>query len=249
VRGPSARSLLKLKWEYPSYKDEQEAADGRTTAKRARRALSREDALKYIAGDDPRPLLVLRECKTCNGTDDALLSRGVVDNEKTFLLARWFHCVKLPVDVLQKDHPFHGLFNDEDPEHMFMCAADGAERISLESEPSRVELWTAMNKVLSATHSKGPEDVVKKMQKAIDNFDLVDQKVGELEKKVDSILETDGPDSKKLKKVQDELAAAKKERAELFAVIDKATNELKVRKAVAVESNGEPADSEGAKRS
>ncbi|MHC4894906.1 MAG: hypothetical protein ACYTFV_16500 [Planctomycetota bacterium] len=31
-------------------------------------ALSRSDALEYIAGEDPRPLLVLRECVTCNGT-------------------------------------------------------------------------------------------------------------------------------------------------------------------------------------
>jgi len=198
-------------------------------AKRARRALSREEALKYIAGKDPRPLLVLRECKTCNGTDDALLSRGVVDNEKTFLLARWFHCVKLPVAVLEPDHPFHNLFDGKDPEHMFLCAADGSSRLGLESERSRVELWGAMNQVLVANYQQGPEDVVKRMAKAIDRFDQMDTRVAELEKKLDKILETDGPESKKLKKVQDELLAAKQERAELFALIEKSTGELKLR--------------------
>lgn len=239
-RGQSARSVLKLQWEYPTYVADAEELDGRTAAKRALKALSREDALAYIAGKDPRPLLILRECKTCNGTDDALLSRGVVDNEKTFLLARWFHCVKLPVAVLEPDHPFHNLFDAKDPEHMFLCASDGSSRIALESERSRVELWGAMNRVLSLNYEKGPEDTVKKMQKAIDQFDRVDQRVTELEKKVDGILETDGPEAKKLKKVQDELAAAKQERAELFALIENATRELKLRTAKSADS-GEPA--------
>lgn len=229
MRGASARSILKLQWEYPNYVENVEEADGRTAAKRVRRALSREDALKYLAGKDPRPLLVLRECKTCNGTDDALLSRGVVDNEKTFLLARWFHCVKLPVAVLEPDHPFHNLFDEKDPEHMFLCAADGSSRMGLESERSRVELWGAMNQVLVANYQQGPEDVVKKMAKAIDKFDQVDTRVAELEKKIDGILETDGPESKKLKKVQDDLASAKEERAGLFALIEKSTGELKLR--------------------
>lgn len=239
VRGPSARSVLKLQWEYPNYVENVEEADGRTAAKRVRRALSREDALKYIAGNDPRPLLVLRECKTCNGTDDALLSRGVVDNEKTFLLSRWFHCVKLPVAVLEPDHPFHNLFDAKDPEHMFLCAADGSSRAGLESERSRVELWGAMNQVLVANYQQGPEDVVKKMAKAIDKFDQVDMRVAELEKKLDAILETDGPESKKLKKVQDELANAKVERAELFALIEKSTGELRLRVSAAP-ANPEP---------
>lgn len=239
IRGPSARSILKLQWEYPSYVEDVEDADGRTAAKRARRALSREDALKYIAGKDPRPLLILRECKTCNGTDDALLSRGVVDNEKTFLLARWFHCVKLPVAVLEPDHPFHNLFDEKDPEHMFLCAANGSSRLGLESERSRVELWGAMNQVLVANYQQGPEDVVKRMVKAIDRFDQVDTRVAELEKKLDKILETDGAESKKLKKVQEEILAAKQERAELFALIEKSTGELKLRVA-ATPSGAEP---------
>ena len=113
-RGASAKSLLRIEWDYPVYKQpEEEKTDG-SAAKRIRQALSREDALACIVGDDLRPLLVLRECKVCNGTDDALL-KGGIDNEKTFLLSAWFHCVKLPADVLEKDHPFHSLFTQEKP--------------------------------------------------------------------------------------------------------------------------------------
>jgi hypothetical protein len=230
IRGPSSKSLLKLTWDYPVYKEPEQKSEG-TVAAKMRRALSREDALAYIAGKDPRPLLVLRECKTCNGTDDALLSRGNVDNERTFLLSRWFHCVKLPVDVLQKDHPFHNLFDDSDPEHMFLGTADGSMHLALESERSRVELWDTMMTVLKASYTREPEVTVKRMVKVIDDFDRVDERIVALEQKIDGILETDGPESKKLKKIHDELAAAQKERTELFRAIDLATAELKLKKA------------------
>jgi hypothetical protein len=234
--------VLKLVWEYPAYTETKVDPNGRTTAEKAKRALPREDAVAYIAGNDPRPLLVLRECKVCNGTDDALLSRGVVDNEKTFLLSRWFHCVKLPVDVMQKEHPFHNLFDDKDPEHMFMCAADGSTRITLESERSRVELWDSMSTVLKASYAKEPEAQLRKMQNAIDDFDLVDQRVDAIERRIDDILESDGPESRKLKKLKSELETAQKERAELFKAIDQATAELKLRKLADVKGDPESKD-------
>jgi len=230
VRGPSAKTLLKLTWEYPVYEAPEEVAEGPTFEAKRRAALPAAEALAYIAKDDRRPLLVLRECKVCNGTDDALLSRGNVDNEKTFLLSRWFHCVKLPVDVLQKDHPFHGLFRDTDPEHMFMCAADGSERIPMESERSRTELWDSMTKVLAATYAKEPDPEVRKMEKAINRFDLVDGTIAGLEQRKDEILEEEGPDSRKLKKLEAELLEARKERDGLFRAIDQATVELKLKK-------------------
>jgi hypothetical protein len=224
--------VLKLIWEYPSYKAPvEEVAPGQTVAAKTRKALPRIDALAYIAGTDRRPLLVLRECKRCNGTDDALLSRGVVDNEKTFLLARWFHCVKLPVDVMEKDHPFHNLFADENPEHMFLCSADGSVRLSLESERSRVELWGAMTEILKATYATQPDTVVRKMEKTIDEFDRVDQKVTVIERRIDELLETEGTDAKKLKKVREDLAQAQAERDQLFRALDQATVELKLKKA------------------
>lgn len=211
-------------WEAPQQRD-----DGPTVARATRRALSETDALKYIAGEDRRPLLVLRECKVCNGTDDALLSRGNVDNERTFLLSRWFHCVKLPVDVLESDHPFRSLFRADDAEHMFLCAADGSNKIPLESERSRVELWDAMTFVLRATYDKAPEAEVRKMQRTIEEIDLVDERIVAGERRVDMYLETDGADSPKLKKAKRELEAALKQREELIATIAAATAQLRLK--------------------
>ena len=75
MRGPSAKSYLSIKWDYPVYVPPDEKPVEGTHTKRKRQALSREDVFAQIANDDPRPLLVLRECKVCNGTDDALRSK------------------------------------------------------------------------------------------------------------------------------------------------------------------------------
>jgi hypothetical protein len=240
MRGPSSNSVLKLVWEYPVYTPPKSDDAGPTVAPKRRAALSEIDAFAYIAGKDPRPLLVLRECKNCNGTDDALLSRGNEDNERTFLLSRWFHCVKLPVDVLQADHPFHSLFPGDDPEHMFFCAADGTGRIPMESERSRVELWGSMMQVLKANYAKDPEESMRKMERVIDEFDELDQRITALEQKIDGVVETDGPESHKLKKLQSELEAAKHDRGECFSAIDAASAELKLKKAKAAPAEAQP---------
>src|SRR5688572_16913944 len=170
VRGPSTKSILTLEWNYPVHTPAPLAvAEGGTAAKAVRRALTYEQAFAEIASDDPRPLLVLRECAVCNGTDDALLSRNV-DNERTFLLGRWFRCVKLPADVLEDDHPYRSLFPGGRAEHLFLASRDGSQRIALEGERSRTELWTAMLAVLSADYASDPERPLKEIRGALDRL-------------------------------------------------------------------------------
>lgn len=206
------------------------ASDG-TVARRARQALSREAAFAQIAGDDPRPLLVLRECKVCNGTDDALL-KGGADNEKTYLLSRWFHCVKLPVDVLEEDHPFHTLFTEKDVEHLFVCSPDGTNHQPLEADTSRTQLWKLMEKVIQAEYEKRPSSSIKKIAKVLNELDVIDSRLIELEAKRTEILEEDGPDSRKLPKLTKKILEAKAERDELREEIAEASDlELKRRQA------------------
>jgi len=213
---------LKLSWEYPVYSPpEASAPDGRTTSKSLRSALSAEAAFAYLAGDDPRPLLVLRECFVCNGTDDALLSRGV-DNEKTFLFSRWFHCVKLPPDVLADDHPFRNLFPGGKAEHLFMATRDGSLRIPLESERSRTELWSSMVQVLSADYRSDPARSVAEIQGLLDELDTVDQRIAELQTRMDELLETKGPGDRKLERVQKQLGEARTKRDALLGQVTQA---------------------------
>jgi hypothetical protein len=172
-----------------------------------------------IAGKDPRPLLVVRECKVCNKTDDALLRPGA-QNERTILLSRWFHCVKIPVDVLQPDHPFNALFPDTKSEHLFVSASDGSAKIPLESSTSRVELWASMTRTLAAAYEKDPSASTKDITRVLDKLDLLDERVSGLEKSRNDLLEGK-LDPRKLKKLEGEIDSVRKEIEKTLETIDR----------------------------
>lgn len=228
-----------MKWDYPVYREKTEKTDATTV--KMRKALSYEEAVKQIAGSDPRPLLVLRECKTCNKTDNALLSAASMDNEKTVLYSRWFHCVKLPVDVIQDDHPFNALFKNNDAPHFFVATRDGAESFPLEVATSRTELWSSMTKVLTKSYKKDPTSCFKDVSKVLDRLDVLDSRIRELETQKNGLLETAGKlDQSKLKKLDVELAESRKEIAEITKTIEKLTKaELKPAPAPAEDKAGE----------
>lgn len=217
-RGPSTKEILKLAWDYPVYQAEQPSRD-RTDVKALRQALPREEAIHYLAGNDPRPLLVLRECAVCNKTDDALLTPNG-DNEKTLFFTRWFHCVKLPVDVIQADHPFNALFPDNDAEHLFVSSVDGSGKVPLEADTARVELWSAMARVLAAAYVRDPTAVYKEVHLALDKLDVLDQRLLELQGKRADLTERSTPDLAKLKRLEGEIDQAKKEIASRREEID-----------------------------
>lgn len=180
-----------------------------------KQALTRAEAFRVLAGDDPRPLLVLRECLSCSGTDDALLSRSE-DNERTLLFSRWFHCVKLPPDVLAPDHPFHVLFADKSPPHLFVSDARGGDLIALEGDQSRTELWSCMEKVLDREYEKDPGRALKRLAKLLGEYDVLDDRIARLKDRFEETIEDKGPHSPKLKKIQRDLTRAEEELAELL---------------------------------
>jgi len=212
-----------MRWDYPVYKERVEPKSDATTVK-LRKALPFDEALAYVAGNDPRPLLVLRECKTCNKTDNALLKAGSSDNEKTILYSRWFHCVKLPLDVIQEDHPFNNLFKDNDAPHFFVATLDGKHLLPLETATSRSELWSSMSKVLTLAYKKDPTSCFKDVARELDRLDLLDSKIRELESQQNGLLENAGKlDKAKLKKLEAEIAAAKKEIEDVTKSIERLT--------------------------
>lgn len=209
-RGLTTREMLKIQWDYAVAANESVQTEG-TAVKAGRSALPVEEAFKRLAGNDPRPLLVVRECQVCNKTDNALLKPGV-DNERTIVLSRWFHCVKLPVDVVDPSEPFNAIFPTNDAEHLFVSSTDGSHRIPLESDTSRPELWDAMAKVLGKSYARDPNGTAKDILKIHDRLDILDQKIVELEKSRDDLVENPGRmDKDRLKKLDKEIATAKKE--------------------------------------
>ncbi|MBL8862349.1 MAG: hypothetical protein JNK02_10090 [Planctomycetes bacterium] len=208
-RGVGSRELLDLRWNYPVHTADPAAAPAHGTGVEARRAaLPREQAIAVLAGNDPRPLLVLRECTVCNKTDDALLSR-TESNERTLVLARFFRCVKLPVDVVDPTHPFNALFPDNDAEHLFVSARDGSLKRPLESDTSRVELWSAMEATLLHAYGLDAAKVTKQVLAGLDRVDECERKVTDLETRLGALMETPNVDVTKVKKLDADLRAAK----------------------------------------
>ena len=219
-RGSTTKSLLQMRWDYPVYRDSEPKSDA--TAVKMRKALAFDEALRFVAGNDPRPLLVLRECKTCNKTDNALLRPGSPDNEKTILYSRWFHCVKLPMDVIQADHPFNALFKDNDTPHFFVSTRDGVQRLPLESATSRTELWSSMSKVLGSAYKRDPSSSLKDVARELDQLDMLDTRIMNLEQQKGDLLENAGKlDATKLKKVEADIANARKALADTTRTIEK----------------------------
>lgn len=186
-------------------------------------------ACAALAGSDPRPLLVLRECESCAGTEDAFLSREF-DNERTILYGRWFHAIKLPAEVLSPEHPLHVLFDGASPPHLFMSAADGSGRQELDGQQSQARLWSAMTKVLKSAYEKDPVRAAKELQKVLGQLDLVDTRLALIEERIATEAAARGSEAKstlKLHAERDEILERRAALIEEGAVID----ELKLRPA------------------
>src|SRR5262245_5288255 len=212
-RGPTTRMELEIKWDHPVPPKD---GDPERTAAIPRRALPLVEALAIIRGNDPRPLLVLRECARCSGTEDALLAR-MEDNERTYLMSRWFHCVKLPPAVLEPDHPFHELFPGEEPAHLFLSRADGSLRHDLSGVHAQGELWAAMKELLASEYRSDPEHALVKLSKILDGFDELDERILALERRIERTVEEQGEDGTDLGRLRRQLAEMCVKRDEMRA--------------------------------
>src|SRR5262245_1419119 len=214
-RGPTTRMELEIKWDHPVLPKPEEDPE-RTVAIPPRRALPFEEALAVIRGNDSRPLLVLRECARCSGTEDALLTR-MEDNERTYLMSRWFHCAKLPPAVLEPDHPFHELFPGEKPAHLFLSRADGSLRHDLAGVHSQGELWGAMKDLLATEYRDDPERALVKLSMILDGFDELVSRILALERRIERTVEEQGEDGKDLPRLRRQLAELCVKRDEMRA--------------------------------
>jgi hypothetical protein len=216
-RGPSSRTTLKIDWQHPIHALASET--GGTSAAPRRRALPAEEALAQIASGDRRPMLVLRECHACSGTEDALMTSSV-DNERTYLLARWFRCVKLPPDTLEEDHPFRSLFPGSKPAHLFISNPDGSERHDLQGVHSRRELWNAMEDAIESNYQGAHSSLLQRLTRLLDGMDQVDRTIADLETRYELAVSGRG-DARKKMTMKAELEERRLQRDELLAAADR----------------------------
>ena len=220
----TSKSRLAIDWTFPVYApdlDVEPSDDGRTTTGRRTTALAREAAFRAVRGDDHRPLLIVRECNHCKGTDDALLSRRL-DNERTLLLTRWFRCIKLPNHVLLDDHPFRRLFTAEEPPHLFLCRWDGSEIVAMDGQQSQADLWQAMESRIRADYEGDPARAVRAILKLLNQFDALDSRETELRRQLEEELDDHGDGGSKVRRLRsklDDLAAARKKLLEREAEV------------------------------
>jgi hypothetical protein len=219
-RGKTAKKLLEIEWTYPVYQAEQrELKPGETTvASEAERALPLELAYKEVADGDRRPLLVLRECERCKGTDHALLSRSL-DNEQTVLLTHWFRCVKLPTNVMDDVHPFHNLFLREKEgariPHLFFADPDGQNRKELPGDQPQSVLWGVMFDYLDRCYAENAKAAIKELRQVLGQYDKLDIQEQDVKARIDREIEKNGPKSPKLKKLDSDLEKVAKQREKL----------------------------------
>jgi hypothetical protein len=223
-RGKTAKKLLEVDWTYPVWKPVDEGSTpkpGQTTAAvEVEHALPLKQAYELITDGDRRPLLVLRECERCKGTDHALLSRSL-DNEQTVMMTKWFRCVKLPTNVLTKSHPLFNLFlrekEGERIPHLFFADPDGSNKAELPGDQSQLQLWETMFSYLERCYEGDAKHSIKELRQVLSQYDKIDGLEQEVKTRIDKEIEKKGPESPKIKELEAKLAKLGKERDELKA--------------------------------
>ncbi len=191
-----------------------------TVAQQVERALPVEQAYELVTDGDKRPVLILRECERCKGTDHALLSRSL-DNEQTVLLTHWFRCVKLPPNVLTDKHPFYNLFartkeGDKIP-HLFFVDPDGSNKKELPGDQSQTVLWETMFSYLERCYAENAKEAIKELRQVLSQYDKLDSEEQLIKGRLDREIEKNGPESEKVKKFDADLKKVAKDRAKLVA--------------------------------
>lgn len=202
---------LRLDWDYPTLVGD---TGGPTVAPKVFAALPLDEAFALAAGDDPRPLLLLRECPTCQGSEKALIDVKNT-NEKTLLFARWFHCVRVEDSVRHETHPFHNVFKENAWPHLILCERDGGTLNRLDGKRPQSVLWAGMRAVLKQTYTKDPDAAVRDLYKVLAQYDHLDSMEAEISARLQSVLEKEPKDSPRAVELEGERTAIVAKRDEL----------------------------------
>jgi hypothetical protein len=221
-RGKSAKKMLEIQWVYPVWKPVATpvAKDNRTVVQQVERALPLAAAYELVTDGDRRPVLILRECERCKGTDHALLHR-TLDNEQTVLLAHWFRCVKMPTNVTNETHPFYNLFKKDEKAgkvpHLFFVDPDGSNKSELPGDQPQSQLWDTMISYLERCYAEDAKAAIKELRQVLSQFDKLDAEEQRIKSSLDREIDKNGPDSPKAEKFQADLVKVGKDRAKLVA--------------------------------
>ncbi len=205
---------LKIDWIYPAL--EPIRPEGDTAARTRTVALPPAEMLATLAGEDPRPLLIVRECHRCQGSEAALLDTEKA-NEKTILLARWFRCIRFDDSVRHETHPCRLLFEEHGMPHLMLWSPLGDQVEPLDGTRSQGRLWSTMTKVLRQSYTKDPDTAVREMFKVLAAFDHLDSMEAEIGARMQNALDDVASTSPRVQALEAELAKVRAERDALQA--------------------------------
>lgn len=215
TRLSTSKEILELEWHYPvahTFDANKPKANAKTSAVFVESALPRQEAFYKLNGDNRKPLLVMRECVRCKGTEHALFDRRL-NNEKTKLLCQWFYCVKLPPKVLDAKHPFRNVFKKEKPPHLFICSYDGTNVTEFTGLQTQSQLQKSMIKLIRTSYEKKPLPAVKAMLRFLSEFDKHDGMLKLYGKKLQDEMLRPRPRKSQLAKLKLKIQQTKKKKA------------------------------------
>jgi len=214
TRGTTSKSRLKVDWLHPVPPENQSLGTS------AAGPLPLADALRVLWEDDDRPLLVLRECMLCSGSDAALFDSSM-QNDRAVLLTKWFRVVRLPPNVSEPGHAFYNVFaaypTNGPAAHFFLLAHPKAEPVQFTGMQTPSSLWRGMTSVLEQRYGKDPQKAVKQWLALLDQFDRIDIALASKQAEMDETRADEGPQSSKAKRLQKRIDDLQQEREELIA--------------------------------
>ena len=198
ARGKTSTSRLNADWQAPILS--------------AEKKLELQEALKELRGEDPRPLLLLRDCDGCKNKEGDLLKRTLLD-ERLLLATGWFHCVRFSHDVVNPEHPFSVIFEHERHPHIAMASWDLKTFMQV-PRAGQKDVWKSMKRVIGKDYKKSPESAMKGLMKVLVEYDAIDDREEALKTQISTKKERGK--TARVKILEKELATLAEEREELI---------------------------------
>lgn len=198
-RGATSQSRLRIPWDHSSVTRSVQVKD-------------QEAALRHLADDDRRPLLVLRLTHdTAKATKkERKLLKAALASERFKLASHWFHCVQVTKEVLEKGHPYQCLYSGKNPPRIILASADGKKVVRFLGNARQRVNWADIATVLKNSYEKDPTKAIRGLERLMNTFDVLDAKVANLGDQI--ALASEKNNTATLKMLKAKLAKAETER-------------------------------------
>ncbi len=139
-------------------------------------------ALKHMADDDRRPLLILRLTHDTGSATKKVrkLLEAALASERFRLTSHWFHCVQVTKEVMEKDHPYHCLFKGKSAPRIILATPDGEKVVRFLGNARQRVNWRDIAAILKASYEKDPTTAIRSLERLLNTFDVIDAKISNL---------------------------------------------------------------------